>query len=96
MRSRFRSPAAALMLAVPAFAQTPADENPLAPPGPSAPPPVLPGLDSKALHPLFDGKTLTGWNGDPAVWTVSTARSMARANTARFSRKRISATSASS
>lgn len=45
-------------------------EKPLAPPGPSAPPPALPGLDSKKLRPLFDGRTLAGWNGDPSVWTI--------------------------
>lgn len=53
----------ALALALSALAQPPTVV-------PSAPPPTLPGLDSKNLLPLFDGKTLAGWDGDPAVWKV--------------------------
>ena len=37
---------------------------------PGAPPPAVPGLDSRQLIILFDGKTLDGWEYNPAAWSV--------------------------
>jgi hypothetical protein len=36
-----------------------------APPAPSAPP-----VATSAMVSLFDGRTLTGWDGDPVIWSV--------------------------
>src|SRR5579871_4430345 len=31
---------------------------------------LLPPLDDAGFQPIFDGKTLNGWDGDPAFWRV--------------------------
>ena len=51
-------------------ANAPPAAAPAVAPKPSVPPPALPGLGSPKLKSLFDGKTLAGWDHDPAVWTV--------------------------
>jgi hypothetical protein len=51
------------------FAQTTTTSNSVA--LPSAPPPALPASETlKRMVPLFDGKTLHGWECDTNVWSV--------------------------
>jgi len=30
----------------------------------------VPPLEETGFHPIFDGKTMSGWDGDPAFWRV--------------------------
>ena len=32
--------------------------------------PRIPPMDEAGFQPIFDGKTLAGWDGDPAFWRV--------------------------
>jgi hypothetical protein len=59
-RRKLLSLAPALFLRPPARAQQ----------TPAAAPPV-PALEETGFHPIFDGKTLAGWDADPDFWRVS-------------------------
>jgi Domain of Unknown Function (DUF1080) len=37
---------------------------------PASPPPPIPPLPEIGFQPIFDGKTLSGWDGDPSFWRV--------------------------
>lgn len=58
------------LLILPAAAQSP---TPTAPRANNARPKGIPAdfNDHQGFTQLFDGKTLTGWDGDPAVWSVA-------------------------
>jgi hypothetical protein len=60
-------------LAASASAQiaAPAASPPLTPPPATAPAaPASPSVTDEGFAPIFDGKTLTGWDGDPKYWRV--------------------------
>src|SRR4051812_33187730 len=42
--------------------------------------------DNSGFVPIFDGKTLKGWDGDPNFWRVETERSLGRLRRRRWSR----------
>jgi hypothetical protein len=56
-----------LFLGVIAFAQPPAGGRP--PRGPMGPEPLVVN-STEGFEPIFDGKTMTGWDGDPDFWRV--------------------------
>ncbi len=60
--------AAAWLFSTTLFAQAPAPSAP-ATPAPSAAATTNPTPDA-GFTPIFDGKTLTGWDGDPKYWRV--------------------------
>lgn len=71
MKTLWMTLAAALMTAVPVHSQKTAQPTGAPPRGPR--PTAVPAdfNDHAGFTQLFDGKTLSGWDGDPAVWSVA-------------------------
>jgi 3-keto-disaccharide hydrolase len=78
---------AAVALAGPSFrplsaqVPTPSAERPC--PGCGTAPEPLDDKDSSGWTPIFDGKTLQGWDGNPEVWTVENGEITAESTASR-------------
>jgi hypothetical protein len=55
-----------MMLAGAAYAQAPAGQRPR----PAGRGPNIQPVEETGFQPIFDGKSLAGWDGDPAFWRV--------------------------